>query len=137
MELEKVYQSIIDGKAMLITGSGAHTDVLTPDGCKFPSGIDLARTIYSACGITNPENPYDLQDAADTFLEKNSADKFIVELKKMLLVGQVQQEHRDLYNQPWQRVYTTFPSNAKPYVRVCSFEILPHNSASRLCPLLV
>lgn len=70
MELEKVYQSIIDGKAMLITGSGAHTDVLTPDGCKFPSGIDLARTIYSACGITNPENPYDLQDAADTFLEK-------------------------------------------------------------------
>ena len=59
MELEKVYQSIIDGKAMLITGSGAHTDVLTPDGCKFPSGIDLARTIYSACGITNPENPYD------------------------------------------------------------------------------
>lgn len=25
----------------------------------------------------------------------------------MLLVGQVQQEHRDLYSQPWQRVYTT------------------------------
>ena len=107
MELEKVFQAIMEGKAMLLTGSGAHMDILTPDGKAFPSGIDLARTIYSSCGIKNPENPYDLQDAADTFLEKNSADKFIVELKRMLLVGQIQQKHKDLYGQPWQRVYTT------------------------------
>lgn len=87
MKLEKVYQSIIDGTALLITGSGAHTGALTTDGKAFPSGIDLAKAIYSSCGITKPENPYDLQDASDTFLEEQSADKFIVELKKMLLVG--------------------------------------------------
>lgn len=107
MELEKIYQAIMDGKALLITGSGAHADALTPDGEKFPSGIDLAKAIYSSCGITNPENPYDLQDAADTFLEERTAEKFIVELKKMLLVGKIQTEHKNLYSQPWQRVYTT------------------------------
>ena len=82
MKLEKVYQAIINGNAMLITGSGAHMDVLTPDGKPFPSGIELSRTLYTSCGIMNPENPYDLQDAADTFLEKHSADKLIVELKR-------------------------------------------------------
>lgn len=107
MELEKVYQAIMDGKALLITGSGAHEGALTPDGAKFPSGIDLAKAIYLSCGITKPENPYDLQDAADTFLEEKTADMFIVELKKMLLVGKVQPEHKNLYSQPWQRVYTT------------------------------
>lgn len=107
MELEKVYQAIMNGKAILITGSGAHVDVQTPDGKPFPSGVDLASTIYSSCGITNPENPWDIQDAADTFLEKKSADKLIVELKKMLLVGQIQQKHKDIYAQSWQRVYTT------------------------------
>lgn len=107
MELTKIYQAIIDGRALLITGSGAHATALTPDGMKFPSGIDLAKAIYSSCGITNPENPYDLQDAADTFLEERTADKFIVELKKMLFVGKIQSEHKNLYSQPWQRVYTT------------------------------
>lgn len=107
MELEKVYQAIINGRAILITGSGAHSDVLTPDGKQFPSGIELAQTIYASCGIVNPENARDIQDAADTFLEKKSADKLIVELKKMLLIGQIGQKHKDLYVQPWQRVYTT------------------------------
>lgn len=107
MQLEKVYQAIMNGRAILITGSGAHGDVLTPDGKPFPSGIELAKTIYASCGIMNPENIWDIQDAADTFLEKKSADKLIVELKKMLLIGQIRQKHKDLYAQPWQRVYTT------------------------------
>ena len=47
MKLEKVYQAIINGNAMLITGSGAHMDVLTPDGKPFPSGIELSRTLYT------------------------------------------------------------------------------------------
>ena len=70
MQLEKVYQAIMNGRAILITGSGAHSDVLTPDGKPFPSGIELAKTIYASCGIMNPENIWDIQDAADTFLEK-------------------------------------------------------------------
>lgn len=105
MKLQEVYQAIINGRAILITGSGAHTEVMPPEGELFPSGIDLAKTIYQSCGISNPENPWDIQDATDTFLEKKSPDKLIVELKKMLLIGKIQQTHKWLYNQPWQRVY--------------------------------
>ena len=46
MQLEKVYQAIMNGRAILITGSGAHSD-----GKPFPSGIELAKTIYASCGI--------------------------------------------------------------------------------------
>lgn len=55
----------------------------------------------------NPENPYDLQDAADSYLETKSSDELIAELKKVLYVSKVQKEHEILYGQDWQRVYTT------------------------------
>ena len=107
MELEEIYQAIITGKAMLITGSGAHMTALDINGAKFPSGVALAEKLYKACGIMNPENPYDLQDAADSYLEKKSSVELITELKTMLYVSKIQHEHGILYGQDWQRVYTT------------------------------
>lgn len=107
MELEKVYQAIISGRAMLITGSGAHVTALDVDGEKFPSGIGLATRLYTDCGISNPENPYDLQDAADTYLENKNSYELIAKLKTILYVSKIQQEHKILYGQDWQRVYTT------------------------------
>ena len=107
MELEKVYQAIIQGRAMLITGSGAHLTALDINGDKFPSGVTLAKKLYEACGIMKPENPYDLQDAADSYLEIRNSSELITELKRTLRVAKVQQEHKILYGQDWQRVYTT------------------------------
>ena len=46
MELEKIYQAIITGRAMLITGSGAHITALGMNGEKFPSGVALAERLY-------------------------------------------------------------------------------------------
>lgn len=102
-----IYKHIVEGNAILITGSGAHIDVYTPDGEKFPSGVILAKQLYKLCGIDNPENPWDLQDASETYQEKFTADKLVQEIQKQLMVGQVQEEHRLLYSYNWQRVYTT------------------------------
>ena len=51
MELEKIYQAIITGRAMLITGSGAHMTALGMNGEKFPSGVALAERLYKSAGI--------------------------------------------------------------------------------------
>ena len=67
MELQKVYKHILEGNAILITGSGAHLDVHTPNGGEFPSGVTLASRLYKLCGIMEPENPWGLQDASETF----------------------------------------------------------------------
>lgn len=107
MELHEVYQAIVNGRAILLTGSGAHVNAIGIEGKSFPSGVHLACDLYKACGIDNPENPSDLQDAADTYLENKSSDELINEIKKKLYVSKIQQEHKNLYSQNWQRVYTT------------------------------
>ena len=104
---EAIFKSILDGSAILITGSGAHHGVLTPDGKPFPSGVELSERIYSQCGILNPEKSWDLQDATDTYIEKFGEEKLIQEIKDQLSIGQVRDYHKKLYSQPWQRVYTT------------------------------
>ena len=109
MELEKIYQAIITGRAMLITGSGAHMTALGMNGEKFPSGVALAERLYKSAGIVNPENPYDLQDAADSYLETKSSDELIAELKKVLYVSKVQKEHEILYGQDWQNRFMRLP----------------------------
>ena len=104
---EAIFKSILDGSAILITGSGAHHGVLTPDGKPFPSGVELSERIYSQCGILKPEKSWDLQDATDTYIEKFGEEKLIQEIKDQLSIGQVRDYHKKLYSQPWQRVYTT------------------------------
>lgn len=107
IDMEKVFQSILNGKAIIITGSGAHLNVVTPNNDPFPSGISLAKEIYKECGIDNPENSWDLQDATETYMEKFSEEKLVQTIKKKLTVGNIQEEHRQLYSNNWQRVYTT------------------------------
>ena len=51
MELEKIYQAIITGRAMLITGSGAHMTALGMNGEKFPSGVALAERLYKSAEL--------------------------------------------------------------------------------------
>lgn len=107
MTLDKAYKEIAEGRAILLTGSGAHMGALNLNKKEFPSGGSLAENLYMKCGITDPEDPNDLQDASDYYLEKKSADELIVELKDALHIADMKQEHKKLYSQNWQRVYTT------------------------------
>lgn len=107
MEKEQVFKSILAGTAILITGSGAHMSVMTPDGEEFPSGYMLSKELYRLCGIENPDDPWDLQDASDTYLDKFSSDKLVETIKNLLTVGTIQQEQKELYSCNWQRIYTT------------------------------
>lgn len=107
MELGQVYQLICKGKAMLITGSGAHLNAKAPFGEKYVTGSQLASELYSKVGIDDPSNKYDLKDAAEVFIDQYGPDKLIKELKMMFSVAELGQEHKFLYNQNWKRVYTT------------------------------
>jgi len=107
MNKEKVFQSILNGTAILITGSGAHCGALNAEGSPFPSGTELAKEIYGFCGIDTPENPWDLQDASDTYVEMYSEKKLINILEQILYVGAVTEAQKELYSFNWQRVYTT------------------------------
>lgn len=107
IHLEKLFHSICEGKAILLTGSGAHLGAIDLSGNPFPTGKDLAKHLYSKCGIENPSNIYDLADAATTFIEEHSERELITELKFLFSVSGIANSHKNLYNQNWKRIYTT------------------------------
>ena len=107
MKKEEIYASILNGTAILITGSGAHLSVKNSFGQPFSSGVNLSKKLYEKCGISDPEDPKDLQDAAETFLERFSPAELVQEIKSELSVGEIKREHKELYSFEWQRVYTT------------------------------
>lgn len=107
MENQDIFNSILKGNAILITGSGAHLEVKTPLGELLPSGVNLATQLYKLCGIDSPENSWDLQDAAETYQEMFSSADLIQQIKNQLRVGQIEKEHEKLYSFNWQRIYTT------------------------------
>lgn len=107
MENTKVFNSILSGRAILITGSGVNVGVKNHEGIEFPIGKDLTKLIYNKCGITNPDDEYDLQDASQTYLEQKSAQELINLLKQTYNVGSLSDAVKILYNLPWCRCYTT------------------------------
>lgn len=104
---DKILNSILDGRSLLITGSGINNGVKNLSGNNFSQGKELTMKIYSACGIDNPEDEYDLQDATQTFLERKNADELIALIKKELQVSSISETVKTIYNLPWNHCYTT------------------------------
>ena len=107
MELKEVFEKVKSGRAVLITGSGAHMKAIGADGKEFPSGPQLSERLYHKCGIYSPDDPGDLQDSSETFLEMYSATELAEFLKTNLYVKKITKAQKDLYRIQWQRVYTT------------------------------
>ena len=60
MELKEVFEKIKNGRAVLITGSGAHMKAIGANGKEFPSGTQLSERLYHECENFNPDDPGDL-----------------------------------------------------------------------------
>lgn len=64
MRKKDVYKEILNGNAVVITGSGVNVDVKNHEGDNFPIGSDLPLLLYRECGIDKPEDKFDLRDAS-------------------------------------------------------------------------
>lgn len=105
MDLTVAIQHILDGNAVIIMGSGASWGAKNAFG-QFPSGATLAKHLYEACGI-EADDKKDLQDAAQSYEEKFSAEDLIREVRTQLTCSSVLPCHSTIYSQPWMRYYTT------------------------------
>lgn len=107
MNTKDIYQKILNGRAIIIAGSGINIDVKDCDGNDFLTGSRLAERIYEECGISNPDNKWDLQDASQTYLEKKTDLQLISLIKRLLNVSQLSDIVKKTYQLPWIRYYTT------------------------------
>lgn len=105
MDLTVAIQHILDGNAVIIMGSGASWGAKNAFG-EFPSGAMLAEHLYKACEI-EADDIKDLQDAAQSYKEKFSAEDLIREVRTQLTCSSVLPCHSTIYSQPWMRYYTT------------------------------
>ena len=102
--LTKAIKAMLDGNALLLTGSGAGYGAKNESGLNLPLGTELAELLLTACD----EYPSkDLRDAADTYEEKFGKDALISCLKNLLNVSEIQEWHKVIYSLPWRRIYTT------------------------------
>lgn len=104
VSLDTAIKSIIDGNALLLTGSGAAYGATSESGKKIPVGTELARLLLDEC---NESPSDDLRDAADTYAQKFGEDKLINRLKSLLNVSEIQEWHKIIYTQNWRCIYTT------------------------------
>lgn len=107
MDKRQMYQKILDGKAVLIAGSGINMGVKGCDGKNLLTGCELAEKMYMECGITDPDDKYDLQDAAQTYLETKTDLQLVTLLKRLLSVSKISSYVKAIYQLPWMRYYTT------------------------------
>lgn len=107
MNIKEIYKEILSGNTVLITGSGANVGVKNHNGDAFPVGSALPELLYKQCGINAPDNPYDLQDASETFLERKTANELIKLLRQTFNVGELSETVKIIYSMPWMRCYTT------------------------------
>lgn len=107
MELTEVFEKVKSGRAILITGSGAHMKAIGANGKEFPSGTQLSERLYHECGNFSPDDPGDLQDSSEMYLETHSAAELTEFLKTNLYVKEITKAQKDLYRIQWKRVYTT------------------------------
>lgn len=107
MKEQEIYSEILNGNAVLIAGSAINIGVMNHDKHKFPIGNDLSMMLYKACGIMNPDNEYDLQDASQTYQEQKSALELITFLRTTFNVGTLCDTVKTVYGLPWIRCYTT------------------------------
>lgn len=107
MELKEIFEKVKSGRAILITGSGAHMKAIGANGKEFPSGTQLSERLYHECENFNPDDPGDLQDSSEMYLETHSAPELAEFLKNNLYVKEITKAQKDLYRIKWLRVYTT------------------------------
>lgn len=105
MELQVAIKHILDGNGVIIMGAGASFGAKNALG-DLPSGQGLATYLYEKCGI-DPDDPNDLQDAAQCFEEQYSAHALIQELRTQSTCVSFTHSHEVIYALPWMRYYTT------------------------------
>ena len=105
MELREGIKHIFDENAVVIMGAGASYGAKNAFG-SMPSGKELSQYLYSKCDI-KPDDPWDLQDAAQTYEEQFGPARLISEIRSIINCASFTSSHADIYSLPWIRYYTT------------------------------
>ncbi len=110
IELDDAIRCALDGDALLFIGAGLSFLSRAKDGERLPDGSALIDLLLEQPAGTGSKHTL---DRVSGFVVRTKGVDFVHELlKKNLTVESVDDRLRQLYEQPWRRIYTTNYDNA-------------------------
>lgn len=107
MEIKEAIRCIIDGEAILFTGSGFSAEAIKFDGGKMRTAKQLSHELLDKCGYREEDYIDDLGFASDIFREKKGSLALADFIKKEFIAKDLTEEQKFLATLPWYRIYTT------------------------------
>lgn len=107
MELQEAIRSIIDGEALLFTGSGFSAGAKKADGDWLCTAKTLAHKLLDECGFSEEDYVDDLGQASEIYKSEKGSIGLLDFLKKEFTAAELAPEQKFLATLPWFRIYTT------------------------------
>jgi hypothetical protein len=102
-----IFQSILDGDAILFTGAGCNFGVTNQFGDPLPTGDKLKEVLYTECNEKESINNGDLQDASEEYISNFGKISLISLLQRFLSIKNISNDQKILFSIPWKKIYTT------------------------------
>lgn len=109
MNIERAFQAIVDGNAILFCGAGFSIGVNSESGA-LPTGARLARELFMRATGREAVDGFDnveLSQVADYFEQEKGKSALINFLVARFSVSIVPSDQQQIGKQPWHRIYTT------------------------------
>lgn len=107
MDIQEAIRNIIDGEAILFTGSGFSADAEKADGDKLCTASTLAHKLLSECGFSEDEYVDDLGQASEIYEEEKGSLGLLSFVKNEFTATKLTPAQQFVATLPWFRIYTT------------------------------
>lgn len=107
MEIQEAIRCIIDGEALLFTGSGFSAGARKYNGDWLCTAKTLAHKLLDECGFDKNDYVDDLGQASEIYKAEKGVAGLVGFLKEEFTAAELTDEQRYLATLPWFRIYTT------------------------------
>lgn len=107
MDIQEAIRNIIDGEAILFTGSGFSADAEKSDGEKLCTASTLAHKLLSECGFSEDEYVDDLGQASEIYEDEKGSLGLLDFVKREFTASKLTPAQQFIATLPWFRIYTT------------------------------
>ncbi len=107
MNFDEAVLSISKGNSILILGSGYSYGARNIDASPIPSVAQMTNSFLDIAKITEEREQYDLETASESAFGKEYRQESFKYVSRSLRCKYVNDDHKEIVNRPWRRIYTT------------------------------
>ena len=107
MDIKEAIRNILNGEAILFTGSGFSAEAEKADGNRLSTAGTLAHELLSECGFSEDEYVNDLGQASEIYETAKGSLALLEFVKREFTAAKLSPSQQFIATLPWFRIYTT------------------------------